>query len=362
MGFRTVCPGPDLEPESKEFTGYNATLTKKVPASAVFAETTAEAHLAGAGLWWNSMGVFDSARRGPRTGGEVVRSHIAQAAGGTDAYVFSYRHLEVHAYVLAEPVPHVLYCTYGKSRVESSQPSAGTQTELTLRMPGTPALPDEWPAKLLARAARDDIEPGHCLVLDNPRGTLAGFAFVTDPVLGTLDGPTGRIRFTYAVGLNGDDVEYMLSWDPLKFAAFVGDRVPLGLSSTDRDPIAADPQVRALLEEAVGAEGSSIGAMHARYLEVDAGGRVDLDPAAARAIIRAARHRILHGRTFALLNGDIWFLLDPQLSAAELTDDHIAVLATTALARELLAVFDAVPGLYRLRTAPLEIRVVDPTT
>ena len=308
------------------------------------------------------MGVLDNARRGPKTGGEVVRGHIAQAAGGEDAYVFSYRHLEVHAYVLAEPVPHVLYCTYGKSRVESSQPAAGTQTELTLRVPGTPALPDEWPARLLARAARDDIEPGHYLVLDNPRGTLSGFVFVTDPVLGVLDGPTGLIRFTYAVGINGDDVEQMLSWDPLKFAAFVGDRVPLGLTSTDRAPISADPQDRALLEEAVGSEGASIGAMHARYLEVDATGRVDLDPAAARALLRAARHRLLHGRSFALLNRETWLLLNPHEATTECASDHIVVPATAAFAHELLATFDAVPGIYRLRTAPLEFRVVDPTT
>ena len=308
------------------------------------------------------MGMLDNARRGPKTGGEVVRGHIAKAAGGADAYVFSYRHLEVHAYVLAEPVPHVLYCTYGKSRVESSQPSAGTQTELTLRVPGTPALPDEWPARLLARATRDDIEPGHYLVLDTPRGTLTGFVFVTDPILGVLDGPTGLIRFTYAVGINGDDVEQMLAWDPLKFAAFIGDRVPLGLTSTDRDPISADPQDRALLEGAVGSEGASIGAMHARYLEVDAEGRVDLDPAAARALIRAARHRLLHGRSFALLNGETWLLLNPHEEATELAESHIIVAATAALAHELLATFDAVPGIYRLRTAPLEIRVVDPTT
>ena len=308
------------------------------------------------------MGMLDNARRGPKTGGEVVRGHIAKAAGGADAYVFSYRHLEVHAYVLAEPVPHVLYCTYGKSRVESSQPSAGTQTELTLRVPGTPALPDEWPARLLARATRDDIEPGHYLVLDTPRGTLTGFVFVTDPILGVLDGPTGLIRFTYAVGINGDDVEQMLAWDPLKFAAFIGDRVPLGLTSTDRDPISARPQDRALLEDTVAAEGSSIGAMYARYLEVDAEGRVDLDPAAARALLRAARHRLLHGRSFALLNGETWLLLNPHEATTELAESHIIVAATAALAHELLATFDAVPGVYRLRTAPLEFRVVDPTT
>ena len=41
------------------------------------------------------MGVLDNARRGPKTGGDVVRDHIAQAAGGEDPYVFSYRRLDV---------------------------------------------------------------------------------------------------------------------------------------------------------------------------------------------------------------------------------------------------------------------------
>lgn len=308
------------------------------------------------------MGVFDSARRGPRTGGDVVRRHIAQATGGTDPFVFAYRHLDVHAYVVHDPVPHVLYCTYGKSRVDSSQPSAGTQTELTLRVPGAPALPEQWPADILARAARDDIEPGHYLNFERPRGTLTGLVFVTDPILGVLDGVTGLVRFTYAVGLAGDDTERMLSWDPLKFAELVGDRIPLGLTSLERDPLSANPQDRALLDWAVGAEGSSIGAMHARYLDVDSGGRVDLDTAAARALLRGARHRLLHGKPFALLRDDTWLLLDPDATAMELASDHITVPATPAVAHEVLAVFDAVPGTYRLRTAPLEVRVVDPTT
>lgn len=308
------------------------------------------------------MGVFEHARRGPRTGGDAVREHIRNVTGSDDAYVFAYRSLEVHAYVLAEPVPHVLYTTFGVSRVASSQPSAGTQTELTMRVPGAPALPQQWPADVLARVARDEIEPGHYLSLDTPRGTLTGFVFVTDPLLGVLDGPTGFIRFTCAVGLAGDDFERMLSWDPLKFAALVGDRVPLSMTSTDRAPLSAHPDDREMLGRVVGAEGSSIGAMHARFLDVDATGRVDMDTAAARAVVRAARHRLLHGRTFALLNGDTWLLFDPHCPTAEFADDHIIVPATTAFAHELLAVFDAAPGVYRLRTAPLEIRVVDPNT
>ena len=51
------------------------------------------------------MGVFENARRGPRTGGHAVREHIRNITGSDDAYVFAYRSLEVHAYVVAKPVP-----------------------------------------------------------------------------------------------------------------------------------------------------------------------------------------------------------------------------------------------------------------
>ena len=114
------------------------------------------------------MGVFENARRGPRTGGDAVREHIRNVTGSDDAYVFAYRSLEVHAYVVAKPVPHVLYTTFGVSRVASSQPSAGTQTELTMRVPGAPALPQQWPADVLARAAGDEIEPLSLIHISEP--------------------------------------------------------------------------------------------------------------------------------------------------------------------------------------------------
>jgi len=51
------------------------------------------------------MGVFENARHGPRTGGDAVREHIRNVTGSEDAYVFAYRSLEVHAYILAERSP-----------------------------------------------------------------------------------------------------------------------------------------------------------------------------------------------------------------------------------------------------------------
>ena len=313
------------------------------------------------------MGVFDRFRRGPRTGGATVLTALATATGDAQAHTFSYPGVDVLAFFVDTPLPHVLYCTYGLSQVESSQRIAGTQTELTLRVPdNSDALPPKWPADQLARMARNvrrsgvDIEPGHHVSFDS--GALSGFVFTGDPVLGQVDGPTGRIQFTYAVGLNGDDLERMLRWDPLKFATLLGDLYPLGLTDPARAPLSADDKVRSLLDDTATAEGSSIGAATAKYLEVDAAGRVDMDERAASALLRAARYRLLFGRTFALVRDDTYLLFDPAAQRLELANDHIVVPASADVANEVLAVFDVAPGSYSLTTEPLTLKVIDPAT
>lgn len=312
------------------------------------------------------MGWFSGARRGPRLGGDAIVSHIANSTGSTDPYAFSYSNngdeLEVRAYFVEAPIPHVLYCTYGLSPVASSQKVAGTQTELTLRTPDAP-FPEQWPADHLARMARTirrtgrDIEPGHHLA--TPHWSVPAYVFVADPVLGIVDSPTGRVRFTYAVGLVEDDYERALDWDPVKFAGVLGDYIPLGLTVPGRAPLCSNAEARGRVEDATAAEGSSISAVLATYLDVDPDGHVHMDPAAAEALLRGARHRLTHGASFALVRDNMFVLLDPE-GETQFKLDQAVLRASSALTHELLAVFDAAPGTYRFRSAPLTITVIDP--
>ncbi len=308
------------------------------------------------------MGLFRGARRGPRIGGDSIREHLAETLGVAEAFPFEYHGIQVLAFAVDTPFPHLLYCTFGLSQVQSSQKVAGTQTELTMRVPDA-ALPPTWPAEHLARmAARtrrtgNDIAPGHYMTMRS--AYVPAYVFVTDPVLGVVDGPTGLVRFTYAVGLVGDDFERMLQWDPVRFAGAVGEVAPLGVTDPGREPVSAHDSVRRRVEDAVGAEGSSISAMLADTLVVEAGG-VRLDGEAARDILRAARHRLLHGRTFALVSAEQWLLLDPGANATEFGEGHVIVPAGPDVAHELLAVFDELPGEYVLTTTPLVITVVEP--
>lgn len=306
------------------------------------------------------MGLFRGARRGPRLGGDAIREHLSGALGEADAFPFEFHGMQVLAFFADAPFPHILYCTFGLSHVNSSQKVAGTQTELTMRVPHA-SLPPSWPAEHLARmAARmrrtgNDIAPGHYITMRD--ADIPAYVFVTDPVLGVLDAPTGLVRFTYAVGLAGDDVERMLQWDPVRFAGAVGEVQPLGVTDPQRPPVSAYPAVRQRVEEAVAAEGSSISAMLAETLVVEPGG-VRVDREAARDIVRGARHRLLHGRTFALVSGDSWLMFDPDASATEFGQSHVVVPAEPRVAHEILAVFDDAPGEYALTTAPLSITVI----
>ena len=307
------------------------------------------------------------ARTGPQTGGDAIVAHISAATGACDPFTFGFGDMDVIAYRVQDPLPHILYVTLGLSRTRSAVPVAGTQTELTLRVPAVAPLPYAWPAEQLAAMARqvrssgNEIAPGHYLRLGTPlpgAAKISGFTFVTDPVLGIIDPPTGIVRFTYAVGVTAPELEAALAWDPLKFTGVLGDAVALGLTDPQRADVMGDPRVRARVEGGAAREGSSISAELARCLSTSPSGRIDMDPRAARALLRAARYRARFGKPFALVSDDAWLRLGPG-TQFEADDAHVQLPATPELVNELLATFDDAPGTYPLRSAPAVIHVVD---
>jgi len=317
-------------------------------------------------------GALRRARRGPRVGGDALLEALAEVSSHPEPYPFSYpgaAEVEVLAHFCDLPVPHVLYTTFGLSRVNSTVPVAGVQTELSLRTRVTSPLPLQWPADALAtmcahiRRTGHAVEPGHYLELPPPhKGALAGFSYVTDPLLGEVETATGVVRYTYAVGLTTEDLEDALRWDPVRFTGELGEVFPLGLTDPGRAPLRSDATARARVEGAVAAEGSSISAVEVKLLAVEPG-RIDIDPRGAAALLRAMRGRLKFGRPFALLSTRgraTWVRFTPG-AATEVGEGFLEVGATAPLVDELLAILDTAPGIYPLRSAPLEIHVVDPT-
>ncbi|MEH0146979.1 suppressor of fused domain protein [Corynebacterium sp. Q4381] len=300
-------------------------------------------------------------RQGPPLGGDAVLKRVAEAAAAVDPFVFTFDDLDgldVLAFRVDEPFPHYLYVTFGLSRVRSSVPVAGTQTELTMRVAADSPVPYAWPAERLAgmvaqvRRTGSEIAPGHHMVTAD-----GGFTFVVDPVLTLADAPTGIIRFTYAVGVTARELDAALSWDPAKFTGVLGDYVPLGLTDPARGDIMDIDEARARVEAGMADEGSSISAMQATHLVIDPCGHIEIDQRSAQALLRAARFRLRFGRTFALVNRDAALLLID--APFNLSPAHAEIPATPAFAAELIAVLDVEPATYRLRSVPIEIEVVE---
>ena len=145
---------------------------------------------------------FSRDRVKKRTGSEFLLDHLAALAGADPVAVHGELEFSdgvaVLVYRFDQPVPHYLYVTHGISRTNSSQPVAGLQTELSLRVPLTEE-PPTWPVHRLRRLAAylresgDSLEPGHYMDLRSPvctDATLSAFIFVNDPILELSISPT----------------------------------------------------------------------------------------------------------------------------------------------------------------------------
>lgn len=319
-------------------------------------------------------------RAAQQTGGDFLLAHLGQVAGAEPLAVhgelrFS-EEIAVVVYRFREPVPHLLYVTYGLSRTRSSAPTAGTQDEMTLRVPDT-AEPPMWPVHRLRRLARyrrnsgNPIEPGHYMDLRAPvceGATLSGFIFVNDPVVPLLTARTGRVCFLNAVPVTADELDAALCWDPLKFAGVLGDTLPLGVGDPARASLLIDAAFSRPLTSLTERDGSSIAAVSSGYFAVDESGRIDLTTHASEHVLRAMKWRLGYGRPFAVVGeGDAgWVRFVPAEEPAvafgedEHSSSHLTVAVDRALRHEILAVLDNAPGIYRLSTAPLAISVIDP--
>ncbi|WIM68492.1 suppressor of fused domain protein [Corynebacterium breve] len=316
--------------------------------------------------------LFKGSLRAPEVGGDAIKEVFQNNFGDQEPIIYEYGEVPVVAYSADDPLPHFFYSTFGISRVNSSTPVAGMQTELTIRIPRDEALPPSWPAKLLNRVAQylsrtdNPVEPGHHMDFDLPLtddSTLTSLIFVTDPIMGVIDTKTGFVRFTYAIGMTPTDLNDALIWDARKFAGVFGEFFPLGLTDPDRAPLRDIDKARSILDDVIGRQGSSLSAVMANYLDFtdDDPLRLDLTTTSAEHLLRAVRYRIKFDRNFAFVSRKKWVEMVPGEFEAEFEKDHLRLGIPDQLANEILATFGTRPGAYAMTTAPLTIHVIDPT-
>ncbi|SER98547.1 suppressor of fused domain protein [Corynebacterium cystitidis] len=319
--------------------------------------------MSGLRQWWK--------RLQPEVGGAALRRKFNALFGDEEPITYEFGDVPIYVFHANEPVPHFLYTTFGLSRVNSATPVAGTQTELTIRIPDDQSLPPEWPARVLDRIVRylnrvdNPLEPGHHMDFSEPLSedsTLTALIFVTDPLLGVVDTASGFVRFTYAIGVTPDDLRDALIWDARKFAGVFGEYFPLGLSDPSRHSLRDIPEAHTILTSATQRQGSSLSGVMTKYLDFtdDPEVRIDLTSASAEHLLNAIRYRIVYGRSFSLVGKDRWLEIIPGDGAPLVENRRMVLEVSETLANELLATFDIVPGTYRFTTSPLTLQVFDP--
>ncbi|KAB2374581.1 suppressor of fused domain protein [Actinomadura montaniterrae] len=238
----------------------------------------------------------------------------------------------ISVYARTEPVPHWHFISYGMSELyskESGDPDeSGWGFEFTFRLARDPAEgePPVWAANLLQNLGRyvfssgNWFEPGHHMNVNGPIAAdredsdIRAVAFVTDPELGEIGTPHGRVRFLQVVGLASEEYEAVRQWDATSFLRAVEPHLPLFVTDIDRRSLLADPELARAVRDGIARDGSSSGALYVNtaHWELDgASATLRIGALQAEAIAQSLRGRLPFGRTLLLQTEDTRMVFQP---------------------------------------------------
>ncbi|GAA2129823.1 suppressor of fused domain protein [Actinomadura napierensis] len=238
----------------------------------------------------------------------------------------------ISVYARTEPVPHWHFVSYGMSELyakESADPDeSGWGFEFTFRLARDPAdaEPPAWPANLLQNFARyvfgsgNWFEPGHHMDVNGPIAAdredsdIRAVAFVTDPELGEIGTPHGRVRFLQVVGLATEEYEAVRQWDATALLRALEPYLPLFVTDIDRRSLLADPELARTVREGIARDGSSSGALYVTtaHWELDGGSTtLRIGALQAEAIAQSLLGRLPFGRTLLLQTEDTRLTFHP---------------------------------------------------
>ncbi|WP_157995646.1 suppressor of fused domain protein [Thermomonospora amylolytica] len=144
---------------------------------------------------------------------------------------------------------HWLLVTFGLSELfgkDSADPEvSGWGLELTMRLPATGARPPAWSLRLLQQLGRYVFSTGRAFdhghrmdpggpITGTPGTRLTAPAFATDPRLGTIDTPHGRVQFLTVIGVTADELARMKATGTAHVLAELAAASPLLITDADR--------------------------------------------------------------------------------------------------------------------------------
>jgi suppressor of fused len=245
--------------------------------------------------------------REPQHWGPIIRASL----GGPDP-------LDGISAYLAENPSHWHFVTYGMSELyekENGDPEfSGWGFEFTFRVRRRGDTdPPAWVLNFLNNLARyvfqtgNVFESGHHLDLNGPialdeETAIRAIAFTTDPQLGSISTPSGRVTFLQVVGLTLDEYEALQAWNTEKLLQLRSKDDPLLVTDLRRTSWLQDPAFARQVAEGQRRDGSSQSVTFASKVEWEAGAsaRVALGANAVRQLSMLLAQRLPFGRPFRL--------------------------------------------------------------
>lgn len=283
----------------------------------------------------------------------------------------------ISAYKAELPCPHWHFVTFGFSELYEKESEnldcSGYGFELTFRLvrSAEEQEPPAWAMSLLQNMARyvfssgNIFASGHYLDANGPiclgaDTKLTALAFTDDPELPTIDTPNGRVEFLQMVGITGDELEAMMSWNTNAFLRACHEVLPGYITDLSRDSLLCITGVTDAVRLGIERDGSNTG-----FLFVD---QLDWEPAKNRllsktpavltmgakqagTVAKLLRGRLLKGKELTLTSQTLQVVLEAaQGTGYKEGEKYVRIALSEAAVQELSTTLRPVEGEFKLST------------
>lgn len=290
----------------------------------------------------------------------------------------------VSVYRVAQPEPHWHYVSYGLSDLFGEQEGpdehgdSGYGFELTFRLADPQAMtaeePPTWPIDMMQNLARYVFSTGNCFgphhhmdaggpIALEERTELTAFGFVTDPDLGEIETPSGRVQFIQIFGQSAEDLDDVKAWSAKALYPLHEARFPKFITHLDQGSLRSDPEVARLIEEGKRRDGSQMDRTFIdRVLVAEVDGRLEITIGArvAGEVPGYLQGRLPFGREFMLIGNEDGITFRPgEQTSWELGEEENILWLTPSDLRQLGEVLRPVRG--RIEGPAQVVWVIEPT-
>ncbi|MFT3707374.1 MAG: suppressor of fused domain protein [Archangium sp.] len=227
--------------------------------------------------------------------------------------------------------------------------------------------PPAWPVALLsaliARAKNKTLtaDTNQVLVLSEgvapgTESEMGGLIFTIDPDAGKLVTPHDKAPVLLCVPVTKDEVRAVREWSPSGLIEVLSRGEPLLISDLDRASLLQSPRARAVIDQRMEKEGSSLSAITAERSSVissKAKTAWSMSPDAMETVISLLKGRTGHLRPFTITSPDA--RVDVESAHAPsfaVNDKNLTLRLSLVAARQLRSVLRAKPGSYPIDFLP----------